>query len=110
MQKQLSIIALLCSTLLLGACAVKFGTDFNPRSFHDWVKRGETTRSQVIEYLGTPTSEGSVILSDGTELKRVLYYYGNGKLHKMKNATFKMLEVRFDSNNKVYSFNYSTSE
>jgi len=110
MSQRALFILMLGLTLILGACTMKFGTDFNPKSFHDWVKRGETTRSQVIEYLGTPTSEGSVILGDGTQLKRMLYYYGDGKLHNMENAKFKMLEVRFDSSNKVYSFNYSTSE
>ena len=103
-------VAVLSIGLFLSACTIKFGNDFNPKAFHDWVKRGETTRTQVINYLGVPTSEGSVVLGDGTELKRLLYYYGNGKVHNMKNATFKMLEVRFDQNNKVYSFNWSSAE
>lgn len=95
---------------VLTACAIKFGSDFNPQDFEDWVKRGETTRSEVIKFVGTPTSEGTVVLGDGTKLSRVLYYYGKGKLHKMKNARFKMLEVRFDDNKKVYSYNWSASD
>lgn len=110
MIKKLSLIAILGLTLMLNACAVKFGTDFNPKSFQDWVKRGQTSRSEVIKYLGPPTSQGVVVLGDGTVLKRILYYYGNGQLNEMEKATFKMLEIRFDSNDKVYSFNYSSSK
>ncbi len=96
--------------LLSGCATIQFGADFNPAAFQDWVKRGETTRSDVIQFLGQPVSEGAVMLGDGTELTRILYYYGKGKIHKMQNAKFKMLEVRFDSNNKVYSYNWSSSD
>lgn len=96
--------------LVLNACAVKFGSDFDPEAFSDWVKRGETTRAEVIEFVGAPISEGSVVLGDGTKLTRALYYYGKGKLHSMNSAKFKMLEVRFDENKKVYSYNWSTSD
>jgi len=95
--------------ILLQACTVKFGHDFNPKEFHDWVKQGETTAKEVREKLGAPTSQGMVMEGDGKTLKRYIYYYGKGKISNMKDAKFKMLEVRFDENNQVHSFNWSAA-
>ncbi len=102
------LISLLLFSVLQG-CAVKFGHDFDPKGFHDWVKRGETSSIQVQEKLGVPTSQGMVVEGDGTSLKRYIYYYGKGKISNMNDAKFKMLEVRFGENNLVYSFNWSAA-
>lgn len=103
-----SLFFLLLLSTLWG-CSVKFGHDFDPQGFQDWVKPGETTSSEVREKLGTPSSQGMVVEHDSTVLKRYIYYYGKGKLSNMKDAKFKMLEVRFDDNNRVYSFNWSAA-
>ncbi len=99
-------LAALC--LLLGACTtVRFGQDFDPVKFQEWVKQGETSRQQVQNFLGAPTSQGEVIESDGKRYSRWLYYYGHGRIHRMADAQFKMLEVRFDEQDKVVSYNWS---
>lgn len=104
------IAILLFVVMLLGACAVKFGQDFDPAAFENWVKQGETTKSQVQDFLGAPTGRGIIMEKDGTKLTRYLYYYGKGKLSNMKSAKFKMLEVRFDDQNTVVSYNWSSAD
>jgi len=108
-KKSLTVSISILLFAVLQGCAVKFGHDFDPKGFHDWVKRGETTSKQVQEKLGAPTSQGMVVEGDGSSLKRYIYYYGKGKISNMNDAKFKMLEVRFDENNRVYSFNWSAA-
>ena len=107
--KTSAFIALLFILFATQGCTVKFGHDFDPKGFHDWAKRGETTTKQVQEKLGVPTSQGMVMENDGTTLKRYIYYYGKGSISNMKSAKFKMLEVRFDENNLLTSFNWSAA-
>jgi len=103
-------VLLVLAVCVVQGCAVKFGQDFNPQAFQDWVKPGQTTRAEVSEYLGAPSSKGMIVEHDGTKLKRYIYYYGKGKLSKMESAKFKMLEVRFDMSNLVHSFNWSAAD
>ena len=107
---QISRLMIVLLVGLLTACAVKFGENFDPSAFQSWVKRGETSKQEVQEFLGPPTSQGIIVQEDGSQLTRFLYYYGKGKLSDMKNAKFKMLEIRFNENNKVNSYNWSSSE
>jgi len=95
--------------ILIQGCAVNFGKDFDPKAFHKWVVTGQTSKSDVIKFLGPPTSKGMVIERDGTILTRFLYYYGKGKLSDMENAKFKMLEVRFTDDKKVSNYNWSAA-
>lgn len=100
----------LCAIVLLQGCAVNFGQDFSPQEFQDWVKPGQTSKAEVSEFLGAPSSKGMIVENDGTKLQRYIYYYGKGKLSRMESAKFKMLEVRFDNNNLVHSFNWSAAD
>ncbi len=94
--------------LTLSACAsIEFGHDFDPRKFESWVEREITTQQQVKEFLGTPVATGAVVEHDGTHYTRWLYYYGKGKIHKLKNANFKTLEIEFNTNKQVVSYNWS---
>ena len=77
------LIITVLAALFLGACAtLEFGSDFDPKQFETWVKRGETTQKEVREYLGPPTATGAVVENDGTYHQRWLYYYGKGKITK----------------------------
>lgn len=101
--------AILYTALALsGGCAtVQIGHDFDPVKFDTWVKKGETTQADVQQFLGAPTSTGAVVEHDGARYQRWLYYYGKSKVHKLGEAKLKMLEVRFDMQQKVDSYNWS---
>ncbi len=105
----LKLYALILILLLsLSACAtIEFGHDFDPRKFESWVERGVTTQQQVENFIGTPVATGSVVEHDGTHYSRWLYYYGKGKIHKLQNANFKTLEIRFNTHKQVVSYNWS---
>ena len=96
-----------CILLMLTACTLKFGKDFNPAAFETLVERGITTQKQVSDLLGAPQSTGRIVESNGVQYRRWLYYFGNGKLTQMDNVIFKTLEVRFDKDNKVASYSWS---
>jgi len=100
-------LCILVSTLLLLACTIKFGKEFDPQAFQTWIKREESTLTQVREHLGAPQSTGIVVEADGSEYKRWIYYYGKGKLTNMKDAKLKILEIRFNKQQKVASYNWS---
>ena len=94
--------------LTLSACAtVRFGQDFDLTDFQQWIKRGETTQAAVVNRYGEPTTRGVIIEKDDTHYTRWVYYYANGKLHKLKNIKLKILEIHFDQDNKVASYNWS---
>jgi len=103
----MTLLWLLISILLLLACTIKFGKEFDPQAFQAWVKRGESTSAQVRENLGPPQSTGIAIETNGSEYKRWIYYYGKGKFTNMKDAKLKILEIRFDEQQKVTSYNWS---
>ncbi|MDH5546643.1 MAG: hypothetical protein OEZ43_13700 [Gammaproteobacteria bacterium] len=108
MKKSLQFTVISLIFVLASACAtIQFGTDFNPKDFEAWVKRGETTQAQVKGKMGEPTSTGAVVEMDGTYYTRWTYYYGKGKIHKLKDANLKVLEIRFNSHKQVVSFNWS---
>ena len=95
-------------TFVLGACTtIKFGSDFDPRDFEIWAKRGETTQAEVQKRLGPPTSKGAVVEQDGTYYTRWTYYHGEGKIYRLEDANLKVLEIRFNAEKKVVSFNWS---
>lgn len=89
-------------------CAMKMGKEFDAVVFESKVKHGETTQNDVLDLMGPPVSKGFSVETDGTKLTRWLYYYGNGNMLKMSQATFKMLEVKFDEKHKLVSYNWTT--
>jgi len=103
----LILIAALFGGLASGCATMEFGQNFDPVEFDTWVNRGQTTRAQIQEKLGEPTSKGKIVQENGQVYSRWLYYYGKGKVNQMEDATFKMLEVRFDDANKVAGYNWS---
>jgi len=97
-----------CALLLLGGCAsFQAGNDFDLDRFASHIKQNITTDAEIKNWLGTPQSKGVVVNKDGEELQRWLYFYSKGTLGDMGNAYIKTLEVQFDQNGIVRSYNWS---
>lgn len=92
--------------LLVGCTTVQFGRDFEIARFDSEVRIGTTDQSGVRALLGAPVSTG-ISMAGGERLVEWTYYYGDGKLSKLSEAKFKLLQIRFDSAGKVESFNWS---
>ena len=100
-------LALMAIATLLTACAnVEFGRDFDLTRFQTHIQHGVTTQQQVSTWLGPPASTGTVVDTDGAPFERWMYYYGSGKLPRMQGARMKTLEIRFDANKVVKSYNW----
>ncbi len=103
-----AITAMLLALMLLPACAtVNVGQDFDLAAFERNVKRNVSTQLDVRGWLGAPTGSGTIINADGKRLEKWTYYHGKGKLPKLKNVQLKFLEIEFDSNGKVVSYNWT---
>ena len=98
-----------CAALfLLSACAsIELGREFDPAAFDAKVVRGKTTRDDVRAWLGAPAGVGAAIESDGERLEQWTYYRAEGHLPGMKDARFKMLQIKFDRGGAVRSYNWS---
>lgn len=102
------LISACCGLALLGGCAsFQLGHDFNLEQFANQIQHGVTSQSEVKSWLGTPQSQGVVVDRDGEKLQRWLYYYSQGKLNDISNTRMKTLEVQFDQNGIVRSYNWS---
>jgi len=102
------ITSMIASVLLLSACAsVQFGHDFDIKTFETNVKHNASTKSEVKAWLGAPSSRGFAVESDGTRAEKWGYFYGNGKLPKLDNASLKILEVEFNQQGVVTRYNWS---
>lgn len=97
--------------MLLAACStVQVGQDFDVRSMEMKIERGVTTQNQVRGWLGAPTGVGVNMDSSGQRFEEWTYYYGTGTLPDLSNAKVKILQVNFDKQGIVRSYNWSTSE
>lgn len=100
--------AVAIAALLLSACAsVQFGHDFDIDAFDAKIKRNVTTKSEVKSWLGEPSSRGTSVTANGDRFEKWGYYHGSGKLPNLGNATLKILEVEFDQQGVVQSYNWS---
>ena len=96
--------------LLLCACgSVKLGRDFDVGIFTAKFEQGITTQSQVRSWLGEPTSVGVSLATDGERFDEWAYYYAEGEIADMSTAKVKILQVKFDKQGKVRSYNWSAS-
>lgn len=94
--------------LLLSACAmVQFGHDFDIKAFEHNVERMVTTKKEVKQWLGAPSSRGYVVSDKGERSEKWGYFYGSGKLPDLNKATLKMLEVEFHHQGIVQRYNWS---
>jgi outer membrane protein assembly factor BamE (lipoprotein component of BamABCDE complex) len=104
------ISLLLVAVLLLGACgSIKVGRDFDVGVFAAKLEQGVTTQVQVRSWLGEPTSAGISLSSDGERLDEWDYYYAEGQMSDMSSAKLKILQIKFDKEGLVRSYNWSAS-
>jgi outer membrane protein assembly factor BamE (lipoprotein component of BamABCDE complex) len=101
---------ILFAVFLLSACAtVKMGRDFDVGVFTAKFEQGATTQSQVRAWLGEPASVGISMASDGKRYDEWDYYYAEGELPDMSKAKVKILQIKFDKQGKVSSYNWTAS-
>ena len=101
------ITGLLLAIALTGCSTVQVGKDFDIYAFEGKAIAGETTKSQVHNWLGAPKSTGISLNEKGERLEEWLYFYGKGQLPTMKDTDLKILQIRFDKDGIVRSYNWS---
>jgi len=94
-------VALVALALMAGACA-SVGRDF-PVSPVSEIQIGRTTQSEIRAMFGEPWRIG---LEDG----RRTWTYGRYKYRLFGDPSTSDLVVRFDANNVVVSYSFSTTE
>jgi outer membrane protein assembly factor BamE (lipoprotein component of BamABCDE complex) len=99
------------SILLLSACGtVKLGRDFDVGVFTTKIEQGATTQAQVKSWLGEPTSVGVSVAADTEPTDEWSYYFAEGELSDMSKAKIKILQIKFNKEGKVRSYNWSASK
>ena len=102
---------ILLPLLLISACAnVKLGKDFDVGIFAAKIEQGVTTQATVRNWLGEPTSVGVSLAADGERFDEWAYYFAEGMIADMSTAKIKLLQVKFDKQGKVRSYNWSASK
>lgn len=96
------------ATLLMTGCAsLQLGHDFDLQAFTTQVEVAKTSQADIRSWLGEPVSTGFSVHDDGQRAAKWTYYYASGKLPKLANARLKILEIQFDAQLKVESYNWS---
>jgi outer membrane protein assembly factor BamE (lipoprotein component of BamABCDE complex) len=88
---------------------VKFGRDFDVGVFTAKIEQGTTTQDQVRSWMGEPASVGVSLDTDGSRYDEWDYYFAEGDLPDMGDAKVKILQIKFDMQGKVRSYNWSAS-
>lgn len=101
------LLSLFAVLSLLSCSTVQIGNDFTVKTFSQNVILAKTTKSEVTSWLGKPMSTGISQKENGDRLVEWSYFYGTGKLPDMKNASIKILQVRFNQAGAVHSYNWS---
>lgn len=97
--------------LTLASCStVQIGKDFDIHAFDSKAVVGETKKAHVHNWLGKPKSTGITQNENGERLEEWVYFYATGQLPSMSDADMKILEIRFDKNGVLRSFNWSGSK
>lgn len=105
-------IAVLTTIIFLAACsatAFHLGNDFDANLFTAKIERSVTTQNQVRTWLGSPTSTGSRVETDGTQYDEWTYYFAAGKFHDLSSTQLKILQIKFDRNGIVQGYSWSNS-
>jgi outer membrane protein assembly factor BamE (lipoprotein component of BamABCDE complex) len=95
-------LSLACVTLFLLSGCASIGNDF-PVSELTTIEIGKTTQKQVRDMLGSPWRTG---LESGQKT----WTYGSYSYSLFKDNKAKDLVIRFDQNNVVASYTFSTTE
>jgi hypothetical protein len=103
----------ICAVVLLlgtgnGCASVQFGKPFDLAAFESLVKVGITTQAEVRASMGEPASTGVIVNEQGQRSTRWIYYFGTGTWPRLHDGRFKMLEIRFDRDNVVRAYNWSS--
>lgn len=104
------IVLFLMITLLAGCSTINVGRDFDMKAFESMAKVGETTKAQVRNKMGSPKNKGISINSEGERLVEWLYFHASGKLPGMDNAQLNILQIRFDKDGILRSYNWTSSD
>lgn len=79
-------------------------TGVDPASFDAKVVQGKTSSDEVRAWLGAPAGVGAAVEADGERLEQWTYYRAEGRLPGMKDARFKMRQIKFDRTGAVRSY------
>lgn len=106
----LRIPIIFLSVFLLSACGTfQVGRDFDVGVYSAKIEQGATTQAQVRSWLGEPAGVGISLEPDGERLDQWSYYYAEGQMQDMSTAKMKLLQIKFDKQGKVRSYNWSAS-
>ena len=98
-------------TLILTACgSIQVGKDFDMHTIQSKIERGVSTQNQVSAWIGAPTGTGMSMDASGESLDEWTYYFASGKISDLSGAKVKMLQIRFDKQGIVRSYNWSNSD
>lgn len=104
-------ISVLIAAVLLASCsaaAFHAGSDFDVKLFTDKVERGATSKDQVRSWLGSPTSTGVRVETDGQRFDEWTYYFATGNLSNVSATRLKTLQIKYDGRGIVQGYNWST--
>ena len=105
------VAAMLFAIFFLSSCGtVTMGRDFEVANFATKIEQGVTTQNMVRSWLGEPTSTGESLATDGERFDEWAYYFAEGELPDMSAAKVKILQIKFDKQGKVRSYNWSASK
>ena len=105
----MKFVSLFIVMSLAGCSSIQVGRNFDTQSFESTAKVGETTKAQVLDKIGSPKSKGVALNREGERLLEWVYFYATGKLTGMDDAQLKILQIRFDQNGIMRSYNWSDS-
>ena len=96
--------------ILTGCGSIQVGKDFDMQTIQSKIERGVSTQNQVTAWIGAPTGTGISMDASGESLNEWTYYFASGKLSDLSGAKVKMLQIRFDKQGIVRSYNWSNSD
>ncbi|RMD79051.1 MAG: hypothetical protein D6809_04525 [Gammaproteobacteria bacterium] len=104
-----ALFALLLA-LALGGCAstARLGQDFPLDRFLARVQPGVTTGRELEAWLGPPAAKGGSVEPDGTRYRQWTWYFGSGTLPALRDARFKILQVKLDQEGRVRAYTWSS--
>lgn len=91
---------------IVGCATVNMGRDFDLSQIDTKIQIGKSTQAEISALVGPPLSRG-VEHRQGKVLQEWVWYSGSGKLPSMQHARLKLLQVRFNSDGVVESYNWS---
>lgn len=111
MPRLIRIFTIAFFVLMLSACAnFQVGHDFDVGMFATKIQPGVTTEADVRSWLGEPDGTGISMEPDGTRYDQWNYFYGETNMSDTSKTKIKILQVKFDKNGKVRSYNWSSSK